>query len=123
MQRKADEVNWADIGKRIKEKREAAGLTQEGLAYKSCLETPTINRIENNKTKVKLSSLIQIANALGVSSDELLCGSLTSSAKLYQGEIMEKLNGCEPVELDIIKNMVECLVEQLKKNYKQNTKD
>ena len=36
---------------------------------------------------------------------------------------MEKLNGCESVELDIIKNMVECLVEQLKKNYKQNTKD
>jgi len=120
LQHKADQINWADIGKRIKEKRKAAGLTQEELAHKSFLETPTINKIENNKSKVKLSSLIKIANALEVSSDELLCGSLNSCTKLYHGEIMEKLSSCDPVELNIIKSMVECLVEQLEKSYKDH---
>lgn len=114
MRNKADSINWADIGKRIKEKRVAAGLTQEELAHKSCLETPIINRIENNKTKIRLASLIQIANALEVSSDELLCGSLVSSIRLYQGEIMEQLINCNEKELRIIKNMVICLIKQLR---------
>lgn len=55
-----------DIGKFIKEKREAAGFTQERLA-KSCglQHDSTLNRIENGTRKVTWEELGKISKVLG----------------------------------------------------------
>lgn len=60
------------VGRRIKAARENAGLTQEDLAAKANLSTTHISCIERGVKPPKLDTFVTIANAIGVSSDNLL---------------------------------------------------
>lgn len=115
MRKSAENINYDDIGKRIKKHRLAAGLTQEKVADAVGLDTTTVNRIENAKTKVSLPSLVEIANLLHVSADELLCGSISASAHIYQGELAEQMKNCDEKELRILSEVNAVLLEQLRK--------
>lgn len=117
MRNYADSINYVDIGKRIQQKRKSANLSQEQLANIAGLEIPTISKIENGKTKISLPSLIQIANGLECSADELLCGSLKTSTPIYQGEIMGQLQNCNEKELRLVQELILCLLKQLRENY------
>lgn len=55
----------ADIGKRIRLRREAVGLTQEGLAEKLGYKSKTsITKIENGTNDIPQSKVVEIAQAL-----------------------------------------------------------
>lgn len=66
------EINYALIGKRIRETRKQRGLSAEELAEIADLSTVYISYIENAKRKPSLESLIKISNALEITIDELL---------------------------------------------------
>ncbi len=53
------------IGAVLKQARETAGLTQEGLARKLKTKKTAISRIENHAQDIKLSTLEKVAHALG----------------------------------------------------------
>ena len=60
------------MGYRIKEEREAQGMTQEELAEKSGVSRVTISLIESGRnTNVMIGTLAKIAMALGKSVDEI----------------------------------------------------
>ncbi len=59
------------IGITITQLRKAAGLTQEELAEKAGVTVRTIQRIENNNSMPRAYTLRQIAEALGLSVQEL----------------------------------------------------
>lgn len=61
-----------DIGLKIKEKRNAAGLTQSQLAELSGVAVITIRQYESNKRQPRADQLRAIASALGVTVDYLL---------------------------------------------------
>lgn len=61
-----------EIGELIKEKRRAAGLTQEELAKKAGCATITIRQYESGKREPGVESLQDIADALGVEIFELI---------------------------------------------------
>ena len=64
---------------RIKEIREAAGITQEELSVKSGVSRATIWALERGENKVTTTkTLLNIADALGVPMDDLF---LAQSAK------------------------------------------
>ncbi len=65
-------LDFAFIGKRIREVRSNKHLTQEYLADATGVNVSHISNIELNKVKVSLSLLVQICNALDVSMDYLL---------------------------------------------------
>lgn len=65
-------LDFAFIGKRIREVRSNKHLTQEYLADATGVNVSHISNIELNKVKVSLSLLVQICNALEVSMDYLL---------------------------------------------------
>ena len=65
------EINYALIGKRIRETRKQRGLSAEELAEIADLSTVYISYIENAKRKPSLESLIKISNALEITIDEL----------------------------------------------------
>lgn len=115
VRKSADHINYKDIGKRIQKRRKAIGMTQEELSDKTDLDSSTISRIENGSTKISLPSLVEIANILGLSADELLCGSVTASAHVYQGEMAERMKGCSDREVQILNAMNACLLEELRK--------
>ena len=62
------------IGRRIADLRKAANLTQEELASKAKMAPENLSRAERGQTLPHLSKLIGLANALGVSLDDLAQG-------------------------------------------------
>ena len=63
-----------EIGRNIKQCREAAGLTQESLAELVGLGVKHISAIECGAVGVSLTTLAQVCRVLAVSSDELIFG-------------------------------------------------
>ena len=59
-------------GNRIKELREAAGLTLEGLAERVDLSTSYVQRLENGERNLATKHLDNFANALGVTPRDLI---------------------------------------------------
>lgn len=59
------------IGDRIKALRSAAGLSQHDLAVKAGLQPIHISRLERNKNDPYWSTVCAIADALGISVQEL----------------------------------------------------
>lgn len=56
---------------RIKEIREAQGMTQTELAARAGVSQPYIHDLENNNRGARRETLERVANALGVTVDEL----------------------------------------------------
>lgn len=63
-----------EIGSRIKQAREAAGLTQERFAELIGMGTKNVSAIERGAVGVSLSALQRICQVLSVSSDDILFG-------------------------------------------------
>lgn len=57
------------LGERLREEREKAGFSQMQLAEKVGINKSLISKIENGFSDVKLSSLVKIFSALGLSLD------------------------------------------------------
>ena len=66
------ELDFALIGRRIKEVRCEKHLTQEFLANATNVNVSHISNVETNKVKVSLTLLVGICNALDVTMDYLL---------------------------------------------------
>ena len=94
------EINYALIGKRIRETRKQRGLSAEELAEIADLST-------------SLESLIKISNALEITIDELLYGNLLYNPTEYQTDIDLLMADCTSTEkryifevLSAIKNIL-----------------
>jgi transcriptional regulator with XRE-family HTH domain len=61
----------AYVGNKIKEKRKAAGLSQQELEKKSGLPQSHISRLENGQHSPSFASLEKIARALGIPVSDL----------------------------------------------------
>ena len=72
-------IDYVALGKRIREWRKAKNITQEQLANATDKTVQHISNIERCHTKVSLSTLVEIANCLDVSANDLLCDSLKNS--------------------------------------------
>jgi transcriptional regulator with XRE-family HTH domain len=60
------------VGRKIRELREAAKLTQEDLAHEARISTSTLSRIERGNYQPRLDTLGKLAQALKVPVAELL---------------------------------------------------
>lgn len=79
------------VGQRIKEAREAKGLTQEDLAAIVDLSPTHVSVIERGLKVAKLDTFVAIANALDVSADSLLIDVVTQSTTGVTNELSELL--------------------------------
>ena len=68
-----DKLN-EQIGENIRAARKSKGLKQEQLAEIAGLSTNHISKLENGKSGLQLNTLIQLADALDLSLDELVFG-------------------------------------------------
>ena len=95
-------IDYTAIGIRIRRLRKAQGLTQQTLAELSEQEPSNISHIERGATKLSLPTIVNIANALGVSVDELLCDSVSHSKNSFTKISNEILSDCSHYEMQII---------------------
>lgn len=109
------ELDYQAIGIRIRRLRRAQGLTQQTLAEISSQEPSNISHIERGATKLSLPTLVNIANALGVTVDELLCDSIPASKSIYEQELARLLADCTHNERRVILETVRALKQNLKR--------
>ena len=101
------ELNYEELGQRIKKNRIAKHLTQQSLAERIECNTSNISHIERGMTKVSLPTLIKIANVLEVSIDHLVSDSLIATeGVMLDKDIQEILKDCNSTEKRIIKDII-----------------
>lgn len=81
------ELDYQAIGTRIRRFRKEQGLTQQLLAELSNQEPSNISHIERGATKLSLPTIVNIANSLGITVDDLLCDSLLTQELLLNGRL------------------------------------
>jgi transcriptional regulator with XRE-family HTH domain len=60
------------FGERLRQLREREGLTQDALAHRSRLHSSNVARLERGAREPRLTTMIAVANGLGISLTELL---------------------------------------------------
>ena len=97
-----------DIGQRIKQKREAAGFTQERFAEMVGLGVKHISAIERGAVGVSLTTLQKICTVLAIPADDLIFGNIK---KNDVQELLEKLERLSPEQYRIVKEVLSSLLE------------
>ena len=92
-------IDYTAIGDRVKAKRVAKGISQEQLAEKADLSVPHTSHVETGNTKASLKTIINIANALEVSVDELLCDNVIRSKHVFEKELSDLIEDCTDIEI------------------------
>ena len=100
------------IGKRIKERREELGLTQEEFAEKVGFATHYLSTIERGAAFPRYEKLIALLDGLECSADAIFCDVISYSSG-YRSSILSEMIGNLPVkEQKRILDTVEFLIRQ-----------
>ena len=110
------DINYALIGKRIREIRNQMNLSQAALAEMSGLSTRYISHIETARKKASLSSLVNIANAVGISIDELLYGNQTAYKTDYHLDIVMLIETCTTSEKRFLYLLIRAIISIFRDN-------
>ncbi len=106
IRRKHMAIDYEALGKRISNARKQVGITQEALGEQLSMTRKHISVIEAAISRPSLDTLVDIANALGPSADDLLVDSLTHSASTADSEIHRLLLDCNDIEQEILTRMI-----------------
>lgn len=107
-------MKFSSIGKRIRERREKAELTQETLAELSSLSASYMGAIERGEKIPSLEAFIRIADALEASSDELLADVLKAGNRFIASELYDKLSDLSNADQRRILNVVRTMISDCK---------
>lgn len=110
------ELNYTEIGKRIKIARIREGISQEKLAELVELSPSHMSNIETGTTRVSLVAIVRIANALNVTVDDLLCDNLIRAKPQFEYDIKQLLDICDDYEIRIVKDLLVTIVNSLKRD-------
>lgn len=108
-------INYALIGKRVRETRKQQKISQERLAELTGVSAGYISHIETARKKASLSILIRIANALGITVDELLNGNQIYNPNDYQTDIDQIMDDCSLLEKRMIFELI-CAAKGILRN-------
>ena len=101
-------INYDELGKRISYFRARKGFSQETLGERIGVNNKHISNIEIGKSRPSLESLVEIANALGISADDLLVDSLEHSVSTADSDLHRMLLECnEMVEKILTRRVTE----------------
>ena len=96
------ELNYELVGKRIKDIRIGKNLTQENLAELTEFSPSHIGHIERADTKLSIAALVDIANALEVTTDQILADVVYQSSELLADDFANLLKDCNSNEMYVI---------------------
>ena len=105
---------YRNIGKRIKENREALSLTQVELAKMIGTSVTYISSVERGLSFPRGEKLIALLNALNVSADSVFCDVIQASAKHRASVLYDMLLDLPLGEQNRILEIVEFLIRQSK---------
>lgn len=107
-------INYSLIGNRIKAARKAKGLSQSELSELIDKSVGYMSYIETGSKKPSLETLIQIANTLEVTIDELLSDNLSATSSVSNTQMNRLLSDCDAYEKRVILLSVQSIKEALR---------
>ena len=117
------ELNYKSLGKRIKIARIKADMTQDRLSTMLDMSPSHMSNIETGSTRISLTALVNIANALGVTVDDLIYDSVVHARPQLERDIQQIVDSCDDYELRVVKEVAQSVVDALRanENLKNNT--
>ena len=109
------EVDYRILAQRISKIRKEKKLTQAQLAEKANLTNNYISNIETQHSIPSLETLVKICNALNVTPNDLLMGTVKTSGEYLIKETFEKFNECTPKERRLINKFISAIIEEREK--------
>jgi transcriptional regulator with XRE-family HTH domain len=107
-------LNYRLIGTRIKNLRLSKSLTQEALAEMSSISPQHVSHVENGSTKLSLPCLVNICNALGVTTDKILCDSITQAEIHLLDDVGRVFSDCDKNEIFLMLTVAENIKKALR---------
>ena len=110
------ELDYKAIGKRIKIARIKADLTQEKLSEMVGVSPTHLSNIETGTTRVSLNAIVSIANALNITSDDLLCDSVIKAKVQFEQDIALVLEDCDEYETRFLVDLLKCAKSAMRRD-------
>lgn len=110
------EIDYKAIGKRIKIARIKADLTQEKLSEMVSISPTHLSNIETGTTRVSLNAIVSIANALKITSDDLLCDNIIKAKVQFEKDIARVIEDCDEYEIRVIADLAAATKETLRRD-------
>lgn len=108
-------MDWASIGRNIRQYRLERDLRQEDLAAAAGVSANYMGMVERGEKTPSLETLVAILNALEISADMVLTDVVDSGYTVKQSLLAEKVGRLPAAERERIYAVVEVLVEQARK--------
>lgn len=109
-------LNYERIGKRVQQLRKMKKLSQADLAELTEMSVSYISHIETAIKKASLESIVRIANALGVTVDQLLNGNQTSNQDEYKSELRDLISDCNGYERGVIHDVAAAVKQSMREH-------
>lgn len=109
-------IDYADIGKRIKQKRTEKGLTQDRLSELIGVGASHMSHMESGKTIPSMEVFITLCNVLECSADELLCREITTAQPIMKNWLVDLVADCDDTETKILTDILISSKKTLRKN-------
>lgn len=113
-------IDYKALGKKVRKYRKEKKWTQSDLAYASQRSNNTVSHIENGTGKFDTQTIVNIANALEVSLDALLCDSLINPGAAYGKEIERLLNDCDTDEQRFLSELLPLIIDTFRRSKYRN---
>lgn len=100
-------VDYAVMGRRLRRRRNQAGLTQEQVAKELHVTAAYISRVERGTTRLSLKMLSRICDVIGADPGYMISGSIPGESKYLKEEWMTLMESMPPhkraLAIDILK--------------------
>lgn len=101
-EKRGNHIDYTALGRRVKKLRKEQGIKQADLADALGISYQYMSMIETGKRQLSLSLLVDLANQLGATTDELLYGSLDSLNTKYDQDMQDIMEDCSAEERNFL---------------------
>lgn len=116
-------IDYKAMGERVKRFRKKKNWTQAELAYNVGISNVTVSHIECGTNKPELNTVVNLANALDVTVDMLLCDSLDAAAMPYHKDLSELMQSCSVGELRLLAQIIPSILSAFRTNLADSSKE
>ncbi len=108
-------VDYIEIGNRVKKFRLERGYTQEKASEMAGLTPTHFSHVETGNTKVSLPTLLKIASALGITLDDLVLPDAVHVKHVSMKELDSILEDCSDAEAKALVMIMEASKKAIRK--------
>ena len=102
-------IDYKELGKRIRAERRKQDLTQEKLAEMADISDSFMGHIERGGRTLSIETLAKLANALNLSIEYIVCGEFNYQPDMLPVEVYDALNKMSSSQRKVFLNMMKTL--------------